>query len=111
MRALFVLLALAALAVAPVAAQQKPAAPKSSAAKNAPTASAPLNINTATSAQLETLPGLGKAVAERIVEYRDKNGNFKKVEDLMNVKGIGEKSFLKLKPLITVNQKADPSGL
>ena len=111
MRALFVLLALAALAVAPVAAQQKPAAPKSSAAKNAPTASAPLNINTATSAQLETLPGLGKAVAERIVEYRDKNGNFKKVEDLMNVKGIGEKSFLKLKPLITVTQKADPAGL
>ena len=83
MRALFVLLALAALAVAPVAAQQKPAAPKSSAAKNAPTASAPLNINTATSAQLETLPGLGKAVAERIVEYRDKNGNFKKIEEML----------------------------
>jgi competence protein ComEA len=116
MRALFVLLALAALAAAPMAAQQKAAAPKSTAAKNAPkasapTASSPLNINTATSAQLETLPGLGKAVAERIVEYRDKNGNFKKVEDLMNVKGIGEKSFLKLKPLITVTQKADPAGL
>ena len=110
MRALFVLLALAALAVVPVAAQQKSAAPKSTAAKNAPTASAPLNINTATLAQLETLPGLGRAVAERIVEYRDKNGNFKKVEDLMNVKGIGEKSFLKLKPLITVTQKAEPAG-
>ena len=109
MRALIVLLAVAALAVAPVAAQQK--APKSPAAKSAPTAGAPLNINTATPAQLETLPGLGKAVAERIVEYREKNGNFKKVEDLMNVKGIGEKSFLKLKPLITVTQKADPSGL
>jgi competence protein ComEA len=106
MRALFVLLAVAALAVAPVAAQSKSATPKP-----APTASAPLNINTATPAQLETLPGLGKAVAERIVEYREKNGNFKKVEDLMNVKGIGEKSFLKLKPLITVTQKADPSGL
>jgi len=106
MRALFVLLAVAALAVAPVAAQSKSATPKP-----APTASAPLNINTATLAQLEALPGLGKAVAERIVEYREKNGNFKKVEDLMNVKGIGEKSFLKLKPLITVTQKADPSGL
>lgn len=106
MRALFVLLAVAALAVAPVAAQSKSATPKP-----APTASAPLNINTATPAQLEALPGLGKAVAERIVEYREKNGNFKKVEDLMNVKGIGEKSFLKLKPLITVTQKADPSGL
>jgi len=110
MRALFVLLALAALAVAPAAAQQK-STPKSTSAKGAPTASAPLNINTATLAQLETLPGLGRAVAERIVEYRDKNGNFKKVEDLMNVKGIGEKSFLKLKPLITVTQKAEPAGL
>ena len=115
MRALFVLLALAALAVAPVAAQQKSGAPKSTAAKNPqaapPTASAPLNINTATLAQLETLPGLGRTVAERIVEYRDKNGNFKKVEDLMNVKGIGEKSFLKLKPLVAVAVKGDkPAG-
>ena len=37
------------------------------------------------------------------MEYRQKNGNFKKIEELMNVKGIGEKSFLKLKPLITVS--------
>jgi competence protein ComEA len=67
-----------------------------------PTAAAPLNLNTATSAQLETLPGIGPAVAARILEYRQKNGNFKKIEELMNVKGIGEKSFLKIKPLITV---------
>ena len=44
-------------------------------------------------------PGL---MAARILEYRQKSGGFKKVEELMNVKGIGEKSFLKLKPLITV---------
>ena len=43
-------------------------------------------------------------------EYRQKNGNFKKIEDLMNVKGIGEKSFLKLKPLLTITQKAEPTG-
>lgn len=61
-----------------------------------------VNLNVATVAQLETLPGIGKSTAERIVEYREKNGAFKKVEDLMNVRGIGEKSFLKLKPLITV---------
>lgn len=63
---------------------------------------APLNLNTATAAQLEELPGIGARTAERIVEYRQKNGGFKKIEDLMNVRGVGEKSFLKLKPLITV---------
>ena len=62
----------------------------------------PLNLNSASVAQLEALPGIGRATAERIVEYRQKNGAFKKAEDLMNVRGIGEKSFLKLKPLVTV---------
>jgi competence protein ComEA len=61
-----------------------------------------VNLNTATSAQLDSLPGIGKATADRIVEYRQKNGAFKKPEELMNVRGIGEKNFLKLKPLVTV---------
>ena len=61
-----------------------------------------VNLNSATVPQLEALPGIGRATAERIIEYRQKSGGFKKVEDLMNVRGIGEKSFLKLKPLITV---------
>ena len=61
-----------------------------------------VNLNTATVSQLATLPGIGETAAQRIVEYRDKNGGFKKVEELMNVKGIGEKSFLKLKPLVTL---------
>jgi competence protein ComEA len=59
-----------------------------------------INLNTATLEQLETLPGIGRKTAERIVEYRTKSGTFKRIEELMNVKGIGEKSFLKLKPLI-----------
>jgi competence protein ComEA len=64
-----------------------------------------VNLNTATSTQIATLPGIGEKAAQRIIEYREKNGGFKKVEELMNVKGIGEKSFLKLKPLVTVGDK------
>jgi competence protein ComEA len=61
-----------------------------------------VNLNTATSAELETLPGVGAKMAARIIEYRQKKGPFKKVEELMNVQGIGEKNFLKLKPQLTV---------
>ena len=74
-------------------------------------AQAAVNLNTATLAQLEGLPGIGRATAERILEYRQKSGGFKKIEELMNVKGIGEKSFLKLKALVVVPAKADkPAG-
>ena len=67
-----------------------------------------INLNTASAADLENLPGIGAKMAERILEYRQKNGPFKKIEDLMNVKGIGEKNFLKLKARLTV---ASPKGL
>jgi competence protein ComEA len=95
-----------ALAVTTAAAQDAPR-------RSSPTlsTSAPINLNTATVAQLESLPGIGKATAERILEYRQKNGSFKKVEDLMNVRGVGEKSFLTLKPLVTVTAtKGEPAG-
>jgi competence protein ComEA len=79
-----------------------PAAPKAQASVQSP-----VNLNTATATDLEKLPGIGPAVAARIVEFRQKNGGFKKIEDLMNVRGIGEKTFLKLKPLVTVTPKSD----
>lgn len=66
-----------------------------------------VNLNTATAAELEALPGIGPSTAARIVEYRQKNGPFKKIEDLMNVQGVGEKSFLKLRTQITVAAKPE----
>lgn len=70
--------------------------------KGSGTPAAVVNLNTATVAQLEALPGIGQKTAERIVEYRQKTGGFKKVEDVMNVRGVGEKGFLKLKPMLTL---------
>jgi len=59
-----------------------------------------ININTAGKAELENLPGIGEATAERIIIYRDEKGEFKKPDDLMKVKGIGKKKFEKLRELI-----------
>lgn len=61
-----------------------------------------ININTATAIELETLNGIGKTKAEAIVAYREKNGQFTKIEDLMNVKGIGKSTFNKIKDEVTV---------
>jgi comEA protein len=61
-----------------------------------------VNINTASVDELQKLPRIGPAVAQRIVDFRKENGNFKRVEDLMKVRGIGEKVFNQLKDLITV---------
>ena len=80
--------------------------PTPAAAKPAPATT--VNINTASAAEFEGLPGIGAKTAARIVEYRQKNGAFKKIEELMNVRGLGEKNFLKLKPQLTVGAaKAD----
>lgn len=81
--------ALIALAAVPVLAADAP--------------SGVVNVNTATAEQLALLPGVGPAVAGRIVEHRTKNGNFKAPEDLMLVKGIGEKSFEKMKAFVATS--------
>jgi competence protein ComEA len=64
-----------------------------------------VNINTASVSELETLPQIGPKVAQRIVDFRTQNGKFKKIEELMKIKGIGEKTFDKLKDLITVGSE------
>jgi competence protein ComEA len=61
-----------------------------------------INLNTATSEQLQTLPGIGPALAERIIAYRTKVGKFTKIEELLNVSGIGEKRFQQFKDRLTV---------
>ena len=61
-----------------------------------------LNINVASAKELQSLPSIGKTMAERIVEYREKHGRFSSVEKLTEVKGVGEKTLEKLKPFISV---------
>lgn len=79
-----------------------PSAPASTQPKAGPAAadSTLLNLNTATQAQIELLPGIGPALASRIIEHRTKNGPFKSITDLDAVSGIGPKMIDKLKPLV-----------
>lgn len=65
--------------------------------------SSKININTATKEQLESLPRIGEALAQRIIDYRESNGRFKDINELNNVSGIGDKIFEGLKDKITVH--------
>ncbi len=69
-----------------------------------------IDLNQASAAQLESLPGVGEVTAARIIEYRQENDGFKKIEELMNVRGIGERSFLRLRPLVTVGTTPKPDA-
>lgn len=61
-----------------------------------------VNINTATLNELDSLPGIGPSTAQKIIDYREKNGEFKKIEDLQNVKGIGNAKYEEVKDKITI---------
>jgi competence protein ComEA len=65
-------------------------------------AEARVNLNTATAADLETLPGIGEVLAERILDHRTKHGPFRRVEDLLEVSGIGDKRLEDLRDRVTV---------
>ena len=66
----------------------------------------PIDLNEATAEQLQQLPGIGPALAQRIVDFRQQHGPFQRVEDLLKVRGIGEKSFEKLRRLVTVRERS-----
>ncbi|WP_100331637.1 helix-hairpin-helix domain-containing protein [Bacillus xiapuensis] len=91
---------------------EKPPAQSPSVSSAIPGASSPadgskpetkININAASAEELQTMPGIGEAKAQAIIDYRETEGAFAKPEDLKNVTGIGEKTFEKLEPLISVN--------
>jgi len=103
---MMVLLAMGSVGVAPLLAQGA-GEPRGSSAGSAATTVRPIDLNAATARDLEALPGIGARTAQRILEYRQKAGGFRKIEELMNVRGIGEKSFLRLKPLVTVGVKSN----
>jgi competence protein ComEA len=69
-----------------------------------------ININTATAEQLTLLPGIGEVTANAIVAYRTANGNFASVEDILNVKGIGEKTLEKIKDFIVLEGETTFKG-
>jgi len=66
-----------------------------------------VNINKALAEEIATLPGIGDKTAKLIIEYRDKNGGFKKPEDIRKVKGVGKKLFEKIKGNITVEEETE----
>lgn len=64
-----------------------------------------VDLNKASVQELVKLKGIGKKYADRIIEYREKNGNFEKIEDLMKIKGIGQKKFESIKDLIFIEKE------
>ncbi|MBA2325840.1 MAG: ComEA family DNA-binding protein [Actinobacteria bacterium] len=71
-------------------------------AEGAPPSSEPVNVNTATQEQLETLPGIGPTLAQAIIAERDRRGGFRSVNELRDVRGIGDKRFADIEGLVTV---------
>ncbi len=72
------------------------------AATEAPASTELININTASQADLQTLPGIGPTTAQKIIAYREANGPFASIDDIVNVSGIGPVTFNRIKDLITV---------
>ena len=97
------LLLLALAAALPARAAEQPAPPSDAGAAELPM-DRRVNVNLAAASELQVLPQVGPVVAQRIVDYRKAVGPFRKVEELLNVKGIGRKTLERLRPLITLGE-------
>ncbi len=75
--------------------------------QDAPARTDRVDLNTADQEALEALPGVGPRTAELIIAYREEHGGFKKVEELMNIRGIGERTFLRLRKLVQIPTPAE----
>lgn len=95
------LLTLTIFVATPLFAAQQTSSTQSNANSTAAVA-ATINLNTASTAELESLPGIGKTAAANIVAYRTEKGKFKNKQDVVKVKGIGDKTFAKIQHLINV---------
>ena len=103
-RALARLLLCCAAASAPAACVKLPrraAAPAHESPPHASAETSPINLNRASRAELEKLPGVGPALAERIVEHRERHGPFRRAEHLLSVRGVSERRFRELRHLVT----------
>ena len=100
MRRIVLILLLLALATSSGLCHEPSPAPTGAAAS--PAAPAPVDLNAASPEQLDTLPGIGPALAARIVAYREEHGPFTEVEQLNKVKGIGVRTLEKLRPLLVL---------
>jgi competence protein ComEA len=109
MRSIAVAVLLFAFAIPPVA-DAAPAANSASAADAKPSASRKVDVNRATAAELVSVPGIGQRLAEAIIQLRESKGPFTKLDDLLEIRGIGEKNLAYLAEYLTVAQQPPAPG-
>lgn len=99
-----ILVVAALVAALPLQAQVPAATPRTEASAAVKAPDTPVDINKASAADLTKVPGIGPSLAKRIIDFREKNGAFGRVEDLVKVQGIGEKSLQRLSPYLTASK-------